>query len=212
LREVDLCFASLVSFIRPSGIARTEADIDHQCNFLLESQECAEDYVDDCIPELMQELVNPMLEKFSSLRFDLCNGTNGTSDLRSKFLKHSECLATMLTEGKPCTNDLTVAFEMVTSNITAGNDRLPLMCCSTGRFKTCLKDIVLEKCGEETWDFVMELKSRFSNRIMDNICEEYTEEHEICLTLPEPGTPVAKRVKGKKMNILNRILGAYGGV
>lgn len=213
LRELDLCFASLASFARPSGIARNEADLDHQCSFLLETEECVEDYVDDCMPEVMQQLVDQFLSVVSELRVDLCSTNSSTnSSLRSNFLQYGECVSTMLQEGKPCFKDVSVAFDMVSSNETAAKDRIGLSCCATARLNTCMKEITLEKCGEETWNFMDDMKNRVTGRIMSIMCEDYTEEHELCLTLPEPGTPPAKRIKGRKMSILNRLMGAYGGI
>jgi len=208
LRELDLCFATLSTFAKPSGVARTEADLDNQCSFLVETEECIEDFVDDCMPDTMKLLADQVLNGTTTLRQEFCNEN---STLRANYLEHGDCISRMLTEAKPCFTDLGVAFEMVTNNETKGRDRIPLLCCSVYRVKTCLKSIIIEKCSAEAWDFYADQTTKLIGRLPGFVCEEYPEDSEICGTLPPPGTPPAKRIKGKKMSILNRLLAAYTG-
>ena len=208
MREFDLCFATLAGLAKPSGVPRTEAELDHQCGFLVETEECIEDYVDDCMPEMMKLLADHVLNGTSQLREDFC--TNG-SKLRTGFIEHGDCLSIMMTESKPCIQDLNVAFELVTNNDTDASDRTGLMCCSVSRAKKCMKEIIAEKCGEGALNFLEEMKSPVMGRLASLICEEYPDEHEMCERLPPSGTPPAKRIRGKKMSILNRLLGAYTG-
>lgn len=85
LRELDLCAASLLLFNQnPSGVATTDAEVDKQCGFLKESQECFKNFTTRCTTPLQRELIGFVSEGSQELFKQFCS--KGTEIRTSEYL------------------------------------------------------------------------------------------------------------------------------
>jgi len=203
LRELDLCAASLLVFTQgPSATANTDAELDRQCTFIKEADDCIRNYTATCATDLQQQLANLVFDGASKIQTDYC--TQG-SQLREMYKKHSPCLRkAMNTAQKPCVKDLQVAFEAM--NAAPWNKRTGIGCCAFNRVGTCMSTAVNKECGEETVSFVRNMTSALLSRLPDLMCGEFGPESKICTELPPPGS---EPKGGKSTSILNRLLSAY---
>ena len=193
---------SLAVFSGPT--AKTEADLDRQCNFVQETEECIQDYVEDCMPEMLRLLMDDFLNGTSRLREDFC--TPG-SNLRTSFITHGACMDTLTL--RPCLTDLKNNFEVIMDNSTSAVDRVNLMCCSFNQLTSCFKDIHVTQCGEGSWTFIDTIFKMLGGRMGQIVCEDYTSKHDLCKKLPPAGSPPVVPKKGKKTSVLNRLIGSY---
>lgn len=84
LRELDLCAATLLLFNQnPSGVATTDAEVDKQCGFLKESQDCFRNFTTRCATPLQRELIGFVAEGSQELFKQFC--TKGTEVRTSKY-------------------------------------------------------------------------------------------------------------------------------
>jgi hypothetical protein len=153
---------------------------------------------------MQQQLADFMFDGTSKLQKDYC--TPGSS-LRKLYLKHAPCLNTASREQKPCIKDLQVAFEAVTS--AKWDKRVPLGCCAYKRVHKCMTDLIEQKCGAETVDFLKQLMQAVLSRLPDLMCDEFSLGSKTCKELP----PVGSAPKGgRSTSILNRLLSAYTNI
>lgn len=200
MRELDLCAATLVVFTQsPSGLAVTENDLNKQCGYLKEADNCLKNFVRRCTTSLQRQMVTFMGEGSRDLLDDYCRP--GT-ELRRAYLKHATCLnGAQKTHQKTCIKDLQVALEAMTS-INADNwqKRIPIGCCSYKRFELCLGSQVEKKCGKEALDFINLVLKRAFSRMPDMVCRNYRPEvGECAAVLPALGTSP----KGNLLILLN---------
>lgn len=206
LRELDLCAASLLVFTQgPSGVADTEAELDRQCTFIKEADECIRNYTATCATDLQQQMADVFFDGAAKLQKDYC--TKG-SNLRKLYMKHAPCLRTAMRDAqRPCIKDLQVAFEAMTS--AKWDKRIGLGCCAYNRVGECMSKQVKAACGEETVTFVGNMTRAAVSRLPEIMCAEHGLESKTCAELPPPGTPPKG---GKSTSILNRLLSAYTNV
>jgi len=203
LRELDLCAASLLVFTQgPSGVANTDAELDRQCTFIKEADECIRNYTATCATDVQQQLTDMVFDGTAKLQKDYC--TKG-SQLREMYMKHSPCLRTAMRDAqKPCIKDLQVAFEAMTA--AKWDKRIGLGCCAYNRVGDCLSKAVKKECGEETVSFVGNMTRAALSRLPDIVCTDFSLESATCAELPPPGSAPKG---GKSTSILNRLLSAY---
>jgi len=203
LRELDLCAASLLVFTQgPSGLANTDAEMDRQCTFIKEADECIRNYTSTCATDLQQQLADMVFDGTAKLQKDYC--TKG-SQLRELYMKHSPCLRNAMREAqKPCIKDLQVAFEAMTE--AKWDKRVGFGCCAYNRVGDCMSKALKKECGEETVSFVGNMTRAALSRLPDIMCAEHTLESPTCKELPPPGSAPKG---GKTTSILNRLLSAY---
>lgn len=189
MRELDLCAATLVVFTQsPSGLAVTDADLNKQCGYLREADNCLKNFVKRCTTPLQRQMVAFMGEGSMDLLDDYCKP--GT-ELRKAYLKHATCLNTaQKSHQKTCIRDLQTSLETLTS-INADNwqKRMPVGCCTYKRFEQCLGSQVEKKCGKEAMNFIKLVLKRAFSRMPDMVCRNYKSEGNECKAiLPPLGT------------------------
>jgi hypothetical protein len=189
MRELDLCAATLVVFTQsPSGLAVTENDLNKQCSYLKEADNCLKNFIKRCTTPIQRQMVSFMGEGSNDLLEDYCKP--GT-ELRKAYLKHATCLNTAQnSHQKTCIKDLQVALEVMTS-INADNwqKRMPIGCCSYKRFEKCIGAQVEKKCGKEAMDFINQVLKRAFSRMPDMVCRNYKpDQGECAIVLPASGT------------------------
>ncbi|PRD29761.1 UNVERIFIED_CONTAM: hypothetical protein NCL1_28448 [Trichonephila clavipes] len=81
LRELDLCAATLVLFNQsPTGVATNEPDLNRQCTYINEAEQCFKNFTVRCMTPLQRELLGFVSEGSEKLLNEYC--TPGT-DLRA---------------------------------------------------------------------------------------------------------------------------------
>lgn len=196
MRELDLCAATLVVFTQsPSGLAVTENDLNKQCGYLKEADNCLKNFIRRCTTPIQRQMVSFMGEGSNDLLDDYCKP--GT-ELRKAYLKHATCLnGAQKTHQKTCIKDLQVALEVMTSvNADNWQKRIPIGCCSYKRFEKCIGDQVEKKCGKEALEFISLVLKRAFSRMPDMVCRNYKPEQGECAkVLPALGsTPKGKYI------------------
>ncbi|KAL1460282.1 hypothetical protein MTO96_027573 [Rhipicephalus appendiculatus] len=204
LRELDLCAATLLLFNQnPSGVATTDAEVDKQCGFLKESQDCFRNFTTRCATPLQRELIGFVAEGSQELFKQFC--TKGT-EVRTNYLKHAPCLGQTLPEQKKCLTDIQAGLEKVST--VAFNDRVPAACCMYNRYQGCTRKAVASKCGEEAIEFGEILVKMAASDLPNVVCTSYGEKNPRCNSLlPPPGT----KPSGKPTSVLSRLFSAYLG-
>lgn len=202
LRELDLCAATLLLFNQnPSGVATTDAEVDKQCGFLKESQDCFKNYTTNCATPLQRELISFVSEGSKELYSQFC--TKGT-EIRNNYLKHAPCLGQTLPEQKKCLNDVQAGLEKVAT--VSFNDRVPTACCMYSRYQACTRKVVTSKCGAEAVEFGEILIKMAASDLPNVVCQSFGESNPKCATLlPPPGT----KPTGKSNSVLTRLFSAY---
>jgi len=202
LREMDLCAASLLVLAQsPQGAAVSDADIDRQCTFIKEADQCFRNYTERCATPLQQEIADMLFDGADKLQKEYC--TKGTK-LRTMYLKNAGCINEAMKDNKPCIKDLQSGFEAVTS--AKWDKRLPLGCCSYHKMRSCVGTIIRNKCGQESVDFMSRLMKLVLSRLPELLCDEYDLKSSHC---DEINNPPLNRPKSKSTSILNRLLSAY---
>jgi len=194
MRELDLCAATLVVLNQsPSGLAVTENDLNKQCTYLKEADNCLKNFIRRCTTPIQRQMVSFMGEGSDELLEDYCKPG---SDLRKAYLKHATCLNTaQKSHQKSCIKDLQVSLEVLTSiNSENWQKRIPIGCCSFKRFENCIGSQVEKKCGKEALEFINLVLKRAFSRMPDMVCRNYQPEKGDCaVVLPPTGaTPKGK--------------------
>ena len=185
-----------------AGVANSEAELDRQCTFIKEADQCIRNYTGTCATDLQRQMTDLVFDGAAKLQRDYC--TKGT-ELRNLYMKHSPCLRTALKDAqKPCIKDLQVAFEDMTA--AKWDKRLGFGCCAYNRVGNCLSAPIKRACGQETVDFVGNMTSALLSRLPGIVCGDFGLESETCRALPPPGS---EPKGGKTTSILNRLLSAY---
>lgn len=153
---------------------------------------------------MQRQLADMMFEGTGKLQKDYC--TQG-SPLRKLYLKHAPCLSTVVKDQKPCIKDLQVAFEAVTA--AKWDKRVPLGCCAYRRVRKCMTELIEQKCGQDTVDFLNDLIQAALSRVPDLMCDEFSLGSKACKELPAVGSAPKG---GRSTSILNRLLSAYTNI
>ncbi|GFT84727.1 uncharacterized protein TNCV_2767351 [Trichonephila clavipes] len=205
LRELDLCAATLVLFNQsPTGVATNEPDLNRQCTYINEAEQCFKNFTVRCMTPLQRELLGFVSEGSEKLLNEYC--TPGT-DLRANYLKHAPCLNDAHSLQKDCLTDLQAAMETISTSDF--QKRIPMACCGYQRYMTCARNTVEKKCGKAAVDFMQLLLRNAVSRLPDIVCTGYgSENHECHKLLPHPGT----QPQGSKSDsTLSRLFAAYLG-
>ncbi|XP_003740004.1 uncharacterized protein LOC100897433 [Galendromus occidentalis] len=203
LRELDLCSATLLLFNQnPSGVATTDNELDKQCGFLGEAQQCFKNFTNRCATPLQRELMSFATEGSNELLKEFCERG---SKIRVDYLKHAPCLGQTQPDQKKCLNDVQVGLERITA--AKYTQRIPTACCVYARHNLCTTAAVEKKCGREAVEFGQLLMKMAASNLPDTICMSY-KENPICdELLPPKGT----KSTGKSNSVLSRLFSAYLG-
>lgn len=211
LRELDLCAATLVVFTQsPAGLAVSDQDLNKQCGYLREADNCLKNFINRCTTPLQRQMVMFMGEGSTDLLDDYCKP--GT-ELRKAYLKHATCLnSAQKSHQKACIKDLQSAFETLTGPNTDGDlqGKIPIGCCTYRRFEQCIGSQVEKKCGKEALNFINLVLKRAFSRMPEMICRNFKPEGNECKAILPP---VGTSPKGaKSSSVISRLFSAYTGV
>ncbi|XP_074594245.1 uncharacterized protein LOC141849700 [Brevipalpus obovatus] len=203
LRELDLCAATLLVFTNnPSENTGTDEEIERQCGFIREAEECHKNYTAKCATESQRELVDFLGTSGKKISDEFC--TKGTK-LREDYKRHARCMSQSRKDAKKCTRDLKAALEVISS--VEWDKRISTSCCSFNRFDDCLTDHLRKACGEEAVKISDQLIRLAASRLPEIICKAYSAKSKKCKDLlPAPGTAPQG---GKANSLLNRVFATY---
>ncbi|UYV71529.1 hypothetical protein LAZ67_8003579 [Cordylochernes scorpioides] len=184
-REIELCAATMVLFMQgDSPIPTNEEDLTASCEYIQEATQCLGNYTEKCTTPMVRELMDVFMGDATTQLNEFC--TSG-SEIRANFLQHSECLAEVYPEERPCFLDLQVTMEKVVDKATTNEDRLPALCCGYNRFNQCVHDLIEPKCGAETVQYSTQMFEMIATTMPRTICSNFKDDRCEQL-LPPPGT------------------------
>ena len=185
----------------------TEADLDKQCGFLKDSDECLRNYTANCNTPLQEDLIDMFRENSPRYIKEYC--TRG-SPLREANKKYATCVRDATRDGghKTCIKDMQVGFEVITT--VEWQDRLSAACCTYDRTKMCMEKLIEEKCGSDAVDFMRTQLRQALSRMPEIMCNDYKSDSESCKSLlPPPGSELKN---SKSKSVLTRLFGAATGL
>ncbi|XP_022247643.1 uncharacterized protein LOC106464231 isoform X2 [Limulus polyphemus] len=197
LNELDICVATLF-FSQKEGFAETENELNRQCSFIQETQQCLKNYTQLCMTSVQRDLLDFVGEGTDLLVKEYCS--NGT-DIRRRYLEKSSCLNEATKNLSLCLNDLQVGLDTI--GVATFDKRVPTTCCTYQRYLECVGKTVEDQCGEEAVKFLQELLRIAVCHLPDVICTGYGPQNKECVKLlPPSGTePKGSRTK----SVLSRL-------
>ncbi|XP_076357500.1 uncharacterized protein LOC143250591 [Tachypleus tridentatus] len=198
LNELDICVATLF-FSQKEGFAHAEEELNRQCLFIKEAQQCLNNYTQRCMTSVQRELLDFVGEGTTLLIKEYCS--NGT-DVRRRYLEKSFCLNEATKNLSLCLSDLQVGLDTI--GVATFDKRVATTCCTYQRYMECVRKTVEDQCGVEAVKFLQELLRIAVCHLPDVICSGYGSQNKECMELlPESGTePKGSRTK----SVLSRLL------
>ncbi|UYV71516.1 hypothetical protein LAZ67_8003566 [Cordylochernes scorpioides] len=127
-REIELCQSTMVLFMQGDSPIPTNAEaLKASCEYIQEANHCMGNYTEKCTTPMVRELMEVFMGDASSQLNEFC--TPG-SEMSAKFLQHSECLAEVYPDERPCLVDFQAVIEKVFDKSTTNEDRVPTLCCN----------------------------------------------------------------------------------
>lgn len=201
LRELDLCAATLLVLAQnPGNPTGSDGEIDRQCSFIREADDCLRNFTDKCATPLQRELIDFISLGGKQATEQLC--TSGTS-LRNDYKKHAKCLGEARKESKECAKDLQAAIELMTD--APWDNRITFGCCAYNRFQRCSSKSVKNLCGSKAVEVSKKLIHMATSRLPEMVCSSF-KESKCADVLPPPGNAP----KGTK-SALAKMLATYLG-
>ncbi|XP_013775181.1 uncharacterized protein LOC106460044 [Limulus polyphemus] len=202
MRELDICAASLLLFNQDDDVAQSEDELDIQCSYIREAQQCLQNYTNHCMTPIQRELMDFTSEGSQNLLKDYC--TVG-SEIRNNYLKNSNCLNEANKEARSCLTDLQAALDAIGN--AEFNSRVTTACCGYQRYMECVRETINRKCGADLVNFTQELLRMAVSRLPDIVCSGYEPDSSVCKdALPPPGTPP---IGSNSNSPLSRLFSAY---
>lgn len=205
LRELDLCLASVAVFTQSTNPHPvTNAELTRQCKVLMETEGCLKNYTSRCMTDMQSRMVDVFAEGPLDTIRELCR--NG-SKIRTKYLKHGDCVNNQNKAQRVCMRDFQVSLEK-TMDIE-WQDRLKLGCCAYNKLTACLRDVIEPKCGPEAWEMHSELFRATLSRLPSVTCAKYDHSSKACGALLPPAGSLPKGAKSH--SVLSKLFSAYTG-
>ncbi|XP_015785219.1 uncharacterized protein LOC107362631 [Tetranychus urticae] len=203
LRELDLCAATLLVFTNnPSETTGTDEEIERQCGFIREAEECHKNFTSKCATESQKELVEFLGTGGKKVADEFC--TAGTK-LREDYKKHAKCMSESRKDSKKCTKDLKAALEIISD--TQWDKRISTSCCAFNRFDDCLTSNLRTKCGDEAVEISRKLVRLAASRLPEIVCQSYKGDKCTGLLPPSGTAPTGT----KSNSLLSRVFSTYVG-
>ncbi|KAI2810967.1 hypothetical protein BLOT_002137 [Blomia tropicalis] len=208
--SIDYCAATILIFTQnPSGIATTESQLNKQCGFLHEAEQCFTNFTKKCTTPLQRELISFLTEGSHRLLSEYCTAR---SQLQRNYLKHAPCLNQVTRSPKACVRSLKMALEIVPR--LEWDKRIPAGCCAYRQFLHCTEKLIEQKCGKEAIEFFSSLLRMALSRLPDIVCTGYGVDRPECGILLDMPTKIknnSNRQENKFKSVLSRLFTAYTG-
>uniref|UniRef100_T1KCL6 DUF19 domain-containing protein n=1 Tax=Tetranychus urticae TaxID=32264 RepID=T1KCL6_TETUR len=197
LRELDLCAATLLVFTNnPSDATGTDEEIERQCGFIREAEECHKNFTTQCATESQRELIEFLGSGVKKVADEFC--TAGTK-LREDYKKHAKCVSESRKDSKTCTKDLKAALEIISD--IQWDKRISTSCCAFKRFEDCVTTNLRTKCGDEAVEISRKLVRLAASRLPEIVCQSYKGDKCTGLLPPSGTAPTG----AKSNSILSRV-------
>lgn len=186
LREVDLCVATMIFHYQGNGVPVDESGVSQLCESIAETSQCLGNFTSKCMTPVQREVLELVTEGSQATVKDFCSSG---SELRSKFLKHAQCLGEVHGEDqmKNCMVDMQVAVETVTT--TEFKKRIGTLCCGFRRLVDCSETLTEKKCGHDAVLMARTVAELAVTNLPDVVCKSFDPNSAECKSLlPPSGT------------------------
>ncbi|XP_015781966.1 uncharacterized protein LOC107359892 isoform X4 [Tetranychus urticae] len=203
LRELDLCAATLLVFTQnPSELTGNDVELDKQCSFIREAEDCRRNFTRRCTTPLQRELIDYLGEGGRQVGQEFC--TRG-SPLREEYKKHARCLGLSRRESAGCSRDLQRALEVVQN--LPWDSRIQTGCCAYNRYDACTSSIISSRCGPQALSLSRQVLRLAASRLPEMLCQSYQASSKKCTeALPASGeSPLGSRSN----SLLSRLFSTY---
>lgn len=208
LRELDLCLASVLVFAQsPQSNKVTENDINKQCHYFGDTENCFKNYTTNCATKSQRLLIDFVSDGVLRTFKDYCTPGN---ELRRLTIKHGECLNLQRVKTNKCLIDLQAAVERTTVDARNWKDRPKTLCCAYDRYRSCMQNVIEPACGREAVELgELFVRSLFS-RAVQVTCTRYKHNSNVCkAVLPARGTvPKGPR----STSVISRLMSTITGI
>lgn len=208
LRELDLCLASVLVFAQsPQSNKVTENDINKQCHYFGDTENCFKNYTSTCATKNQRLLIDFVSEGVLQTFKDYCTPGN---EIRKLTIKHGECINLQRTKTNKCLIDLQAAIEKTTADARNWKDRPKTLCCAYDRYRSCMFNVIEPVCGREAVELgEIFVRSLFS-RAVQVTCTRYKHNSNFCkAVLPAKGTvPKGPR----STSVISRLMSTITGI
>lgn len=208
LRELDLCLASVLVFAQsPQNNKVTENDINKQCHYFGDTENCFKNYTTNCATKSQRMLIDfasgGVLQTFR----DYC--TPG-SKIRAAFIKNGECLNVQRPKTNKCLIDLQAAIERTTQDSKNWRERPQTLCCAYDRYRSCMYNVIEPTCGKEAVELGETFVRSLFSRAVQVTCNRYKHTSNLCKSaLPAKGT-VPKGPRSS--SVISRLMSTITGI
>lgn len=208
LRELDLCLASVLVFAQsPQNNKVTENDINKQCHYFGDTENCFRNYTTNCATKSQRLLIDFVSDGVLKTFRDYCTPGN---ELRRLFIKHGECINVQRPKTNKCLIDLQTAVEKTTSDSKNWRDRPKTLCCAYDRYRSCMYNVIEPTCGREAVDLGETFVRSLFSRAVQVTCSRYKHTSSICKSvLPAKGIlPKGPR----SSSVISRLMSTITGI
>lgn len=208
LRELDLCLASVLVFAQaPQNNKVTENDINKQCNYFGDTENCFKNYTTNCATKSQRLLIDFISDGVLHTFRDYCTPGN---NLRKLFVKHGECLNIQRPKTNKCLLDLQAAVERTTQDSRNWKDRPKTLCCAYDRYRSCMHNVIEPTCGKEAVELGETFVRALFSRAIHVTCSRYKHTSNVCKSvLPSKGT-IPKGPKSS--SVISRLMSTITGI
>lgn len=209
LRELDLCLASVLVFAQsPQNNKVTENDINKQCHYFGDTENCFRNYTNNCATKSQRLLIDFVSSGVLQTFRDYCTPGN---EIRELFIKHGECINLQRPRTNKCLIDLQAAIEKSTSvDHKNWRDRPKTLCCAYDRYRSCMYGVIEPACGKEAVELGETFVRALFSRAVQVTCSRYRHTSATCKSaLPPRGTlPKGPR----STSIISRLMSTMTGI
>lgn len=208
LRELDLCLASVLVFAQsPQSNKVTENDINKQCHYFGDTENCFKNYTTNCATKSQRLLIDFISDGVLKTFKDYCTPGN---EIRRLFIKHGECLNLQRSKTNKCLIDLQAAIEKTTADSKNWKDRPKTLCCAYDRYSSCMRNIIEPACGKEAVELGETFVRALFSRAVQVTCTRYKHNSNTCkAVLPLKGT-VPKGPRSS--SVISRLMSTITGI
>lgn len=208
LRELDLCLASVLVFTQsPQNNKVTENDINKQCHYFGDTENCFKNYTNNCATKSQRLLIDFASDGVLRTFKDYCTPGNR---MRQLTIKHGECLNLQRQKTNKCLIDLQAAIEKTTQDSKNWKDRPKTLCCAYDRYRACMYSVIEPACGKEAVDLGENFVRALFSRAVQVTCTRYKHTSNVCKAVLPPKGTVPKGPRST--SVISRLMSTITGI
>jgi len=205
---LEKCGADLIVFASGPKVATTEAELKAGCPKEQESEKCARQYAEKCLPRLPKGMVTLFLDGVRNEVSGKCK--EGTAK-RKEYLKHAKCINEQGVKLHGCMSQLVAVLDQSVAQVTEGKPdqkkKLKESCCSFAAYRSCMVDNVKGPCGADTAKYVDGLIQGYAGDLLDTVCSAFPTDGDNCKSVP-----TIKPKAGAPKNLLSPLAKMVAGL